>query len=428
MDMLEQIINYCLTFLECITFFYVVFRKPFRERNTHNVIKIVICVVISIIGEGMGWGFLKNLLPISPYNILIFVILYFLFEVSIVEMVALAVAQWTILSIMEMSLAVGLYWLTGNMQGNVIAIMLILTMTLWIYYGLVGRRVDKCFFQLPVYIWYLLDGIMLVLTFMLEFFSLVSVKAFPTSRIFRIGEILIILGVAAVCILLVVMIYVFNKMQSYRYQKEFMEMQNELQKEYFLQLLEKEDKTRQFRHDIIDHLLELRGCFSRGDYASLDIYLTDILGAIEEINKENYNVGNDIVNVILNHYLIPIENHCSIKVRGFVSEDLPITQKDLCTITANLVKNAVSAVSSVGNGKIVFEIKQGEEYVSIHVENNYEGDLILNEKGIPETKQKDKSNHGIGLKNVIDIVLKYNGKYKMDIKDKIFTIEIFLKI
>lgn len=427
MNLLEQIINYCLTFLECITFFYVVFRKPFREIKKQNMIKIVICVVVSMIGAGLGWGILKDLLPVSPYSVLIFAILYFLFEVSIAEMLALAVAQWTILSIMEMSLAVGLHRLTGNTQENVIAIMLVLTMALWIYYGLVGRRLDKSFFQLPVYIWYLLDGIMIVLTFMLEFFSLVFVRVLPTSGIFRIGEILIILGTAAVCILLVAMIYFFNKTQSYRYEKEFMERQNELQKEYFLQLLEKENKTRQFRHDIMDHLLELRGCCNRGDYARLDTYLNDILGAIEEISKENYNVGNDIVNVILNHYL-PIENHCTIEVKGFVAEDLPIMQKDLCTITANLVKNAVNAVSSVENGKIIFEIKQGDKYVSIHMENNYEGDLILNQKGIPETKQKDKSNHGMGLKNVIDIVLKYKGKYNISVKDKIFSIVIFLEI
>lgn len=386
----------------------------------------MICVVISMLGEGMEWGFLKNLLPISPHIILIFMILYFLFEVSIVEMVALTVAQWTIVTIMEMSLAVGMNRLTGNIQENVI--MLILTMLLWVYYSLIGRKLDRCFFQLPVYIWYLLDAIMLILTFMLEFFSLVFVKVLPTSKIFYIGEILIILGVVAVCILLVAMIYFFNKTQSYRFQKEFMEKQNELQKEYFLQLLEKENKTRQFRHDIIDHLLELKGYCNSKDYDRLESYLTDTLGVIEEISKGNYNVGNDIVNVILNHYFIPIEKHCNIEVRGFILEDLPIIQRDLCTITANLVRNAVNAVSSLENGKIIFEIKQGEKYISIRMENNFEGDLVLNQKGIPETKQKDKNNHGLGLKNIIDIVLKYNGKYKINFKDKIFVIEIFLEI
>lgn len=428
MHVIEGILDYCLTFLESITFFYVVFRKSFRKIEKKNVFIIMICFAASVSEKIVGWSELENVFPIYPYLILIFVIFYFIFEVSVWEMVALAIAQWTIMSIMEMSLAVVFHRLTGENQENVIAIMLILTMGMWIYYGFVGRKLDKNFFQLPIHIWYLVDGIMLILTFMLEFFSLVFVKVLPTSKIFQTGEILLVLGTAAICILLVVLVYYFNKTETYRFQKEFVEQQNELQKEYFLQLLEKENKTRQFRHDIIDHLLELKSCCNRKAYDELDSYLTDTLGVIKKISTQNYNVGNDIVNVILNHYLVPIERHCDIEVKGFISEDLPIMQRDLCTITANLVRNAVNAASSLENGKILFEIKQGEKYISIHMENNFEGDLILNQKGIPETKQKDKRNHGIGLKNVVDIVQKYNGEYEIDVKDKNFVIEIFLGI
>lgn len=423
---MEKVLEYGLSFVEVITFFYVMFRKSFRKIEKKNVIKAVICIVISIVGEGVDWFGLRNFLPIVPCEILFFVVLYFLFEVSRLEMFVLAIAEWTILTITEMATVVCMHSITGEILNNqAIAIVIVI---LCVYYGLFGRRLDRHFFRLPIRVWVLVDGILFLLTFMLEFFSLMFVEALPDSKIFRVGEILIVFGVFSICILVVALIYYFNQTDAYRFQSAYMEQQNELQKEYFLQLLSKENKTRQFRHDMIDHLLLMQNYCCKNEYNKLNAYLSDTLGEMQKISNGIYNVGNDIVNVILNHYLVPLQEKYDVVVKGFISEKLPIGQRDLCTVTANLIKNAATAVLALDKGSIVFEAKQGEKYISFCVKNHYEGAIVVDQKGIPQTCKENPSEHGIGLKNVLQIVQKYDGECKIDFGDNIFTVEVFLKI
>lgn len=54
------------------------------------------------------------------------------------------------------------------------------------------------------------------------------------------------------------MIYYFNSQQRFQLENKMLEKYNEQQREYFEQLLEKEQKTKQFRHDIIAELVEIK--------------------------------------------------------------------------------------------------------------------------------------------------------------------------
>lgn len=61
-------------------------------------------------------------------------------------------------------------------------------------------------------------------------------------------------------------------------QKEYFEMQsimekkyNEEQREYFIRLLEKEEETRGFRHDMINHLLCMQNAIANRNYEEENI-------------------------------------------------------------------------------------------------------------------------------------------------------------
>ena len=149
---------------------------------------------------------------------------------------------------------------------------------------------------------------------------------------------------------------------------------------------------------------------------------------IEDISKRNYDVGNDIVNTIINYYFRFIEGNCDIRVEGYIGEDVAIEQRDLCTITANLIKNAVEAVSQLEWGDIVFMVNRGKKYLSINVENSFTGECVIDKAKMPKTTKKEKKNHGMGLKNVKEIVQKYEGEYNIDIKEGRFIVEVSLKI
>lgn len=425
---MEPFVRYFLIFFENYSFFYVVFRKDFRRLSKRNIIGIIICFMVLFVSMALGLKLEGNVTPFSRLLFIICIVLYFIFEVSIVEMIGLALGQWLILGMLEMTVHVGLEYL--NLESYMLEnfIMLIISMCLWSYYWGIGKRLERKLVQFPIKMWYLLDSIMLIITAMMQYFSYVIVEKLPKGREAETGKVLVILGGSLICMLLLAVIYYYNRMQNFQLEKELAETQNEQQRKYFQQLLKKEEETRRFRHDIINDLLEIQHYCERQDYDKLENYLENTLGVIKNISKGSYDVGNDIINTILNYYFQPIKGHYDVEVNGYMSGNISIEQRDLCTVSANLVKNAIEAVEKQEYGNITFTIENGKQYLLIKVENTFEGDLVLGKDGIPKTTKMDKKNHGIGFRNIKQVVQKYNGRYDIEVKGGRYLVEIFLKV
>lgn len=428
MNWQEQVIRYLLIFLENFTFFYIIFRKRTRELSHRNIVMILACCLLIIMGMQFQLELEANITPFSMILLIVFIVLYYIFDVSVIEMIGLALEQWLMISMIEMSLYVGFgqYGLRESELDNIV--MLSIMMFLWLYYIAIGKRIEPYLFQVPIKVLYLLDFIMFILTAMMEFFSYVIVRELTESHVIVIGKLLVALGGILICILLVAMVYFYNRTQMFRVEKSLVELQNEQQREYFQQLLDKEEETKKFRHDIIDDLLEMQNYCIKQDYDKLEMYLKSTLGVIENISKENYDIGNDIINTVLNYYLKPIRSGYDVEVSGYIDDKLPIEQRDLCIISSNLIKNAVEAVKKQESGKIIFEVKEGKKYLSIRVENTFEGNLELGKDGFPRTTKDDSGRHGIGLQNVKRIVDKYAGQCYVDVNDNRYQMKVFLKV
>ena len=156
-------------------------------------------------------------------------------------------------------------------------------------------------------------------------------------------------------------------------------------------------------------------------------YLEKTLGVVQKISQSSYDVGNDIVNTVINYYLRPLKETCTIEVNGYMSEKLSIDERDLCVLTANILKNASEAVCNMDHGKIWVQIDEGEKYLSFQVSNTFEGAIQMNRRGVPITTKQDKRNHGFGTRNVMDIVKKNDGRYQVKAEDGIYQVEIILK-
>lgn len=78
-------------------------------------------------------------------------------------------------------------------------------------------------------------------------------------------------------------------------------------KKYFEQLLLKEQDTKQFRHDIISELSQIQSFLEKDEYEKGKEYISEMLMGISQISKASYDVGNEIINTVLNYYLIPLE-------------------------------------------------------------------------------------------------------------------------
>lgn len=416
-------------FFEFFSFFYIFFRFDFRKKTRKRTVGLAVCLLLWIAGwlSGLDWGSI-GAGPVSLQLVLVNILLYFIFEVTIAEMAVLGTGQWLVLSMWEPIVYIILDYLHMGSYKSEYAVTLWILCCLWVFYFTAGKKMDSQMFRLPVKVWGLLDIILFFLTMMMSFFTYVVAEELPNSGTMVIGRALSAAGGTVICILVFIIIYYYQNTCNFRMQKELAELQNEQQREYFLQLLEKEEETRSFRHEMINDLLELQNYCEKGDYEHMESYLASALGAIKKISKNGYDVGNNILNVILNYYLNPVKEKYCIEVDGYVDEELSVQQRDLCMLSANLVKNAVEAVSRLDEGNIGFHIRQGRDYVCIQMHNTFDGKLELDKKGVPKTSKEDKRNHGIGIHNIKRVVEKYDGSYHAEAAEGVYRVEVYLKL
>lgn len=199
-----------------------------------------------------------------------------------------------------------------------------------------------------------------------------------------------------------------------------------MQRYYYEQLLEKEEDTRRYRHDMINHLMCINGLAKEHKNQELVEYIQHIQQQMNQIQKKTYAVGNQILDIITNYYLNMLGAEIVIKISGKVYGQLYIDSDALCTIYANLMNNAVEELLKDDKGYINIEFMQGEEYFQIIVENSLSY-ASKNKSNLLMTEKEDKKNHGLGLKNVRKTVEENNGKIDIIFDKQKFNATVILK-
>lgn len=80
----------------------------------------------------------------------------------------------------------------------------------------------------------------------------------------------------------------------------------------------------------------------------------------------------------------------------------------MCTITGNLLDNAIRAAKDIENASIEFVMRQHENKMVIKVKNPYRG-VLKRREDVFETTKQNKNRHGIGLEHIKKIVEQYHG-------------------
>ncbi|SHH07811.1 GHKL domain-containing protein [Butyrivibrio fibrisolvens DSM 3071] len=366
--------------------------------------------------------------PVPAFFLVYMILIWILFEISVKEAIIMGMATWLVLSIIEENIIIAIqtkYVIEERRFDGIIMVAILLI--IWSFYYIFRNRYNAQAFRMPITVWILLDLIMLLLMAMLSFFTYVIVKNLPNTKMITAGQILLLIGGISIIILLFIFVYFYGTAYEYRIQKEITEMQIRQQREYFERLLEREEETKKFRHDIINDLLELHNYCENHECQQMKQYLEKVTGVVTGISNKSYNVGNDVINTILNYYLIPLKEKYDVEVSGMLSNNISIDDRNLCVICANVIKNAVEAVSKMDEGRVATLFECGKSYLHIQVENTYEGDIEFDDTGIPKTSKCDMTNHGIGMRNVFEMVKKNEGTCRIEAKDGVFKVDIFLK-
>ena len=106
-------------------------------------------------------------------------------------------------------------------------------------------------------------------------------------------------------------------------------------------LLEKEQDTRAYRHDMQRHLMNLYALQREEKGVQAQEYLRGLMEGLEEIQKKIYVTGNDVIDVLTSVYLARLDPAVEITFDCQLQPPLKIGDMDLCTIYGNLLENAV---------------------------------------------------------------------------------------
>lgn len=229
--------------------------------------------------------------------------------------------------------------------------------------------------------------------------------------------------------LAIFIIYVNN---TNKRMKRYLEMEKtlkDIQKNYYEAMLAKEEDTRRFRHDVLNHLIALGELAKQGEMKPVADYVEEIQGDIVKIQQKCYSIGNTIIDAFLNYYVQMLEEDVEVSVTGCLTQEIAISDVELCTIFSNLIKNSVEELKKNGEGKKYLKIKvsSGQQAFKIEISNSIsrEGEI---QGELPETTKKDKKNHGIGLRNVTETVEKNEGIFEWKVADACFQTVVILPL
>ncbi len=426
-ERLWLLVLYVLTYVEWISFYCVVLKEKLTKPTRKRLIVFLLLLTLRIAGI-VFWGHRYFL-----FDVVWIVFCWCFFTMKIIRTLKKWLFSYVVILVLETSVACVLkafemYSASSRIIGAIRCASIVIVI-ICLYHILIGNKINKEHLILPKRVWHLLVGVLLLIMLMMTYFSFV-ISEIPDLTMIRVGSIVILLGGLSISGMIMAVIYYFNGTEKYRLQNEMAEKYNEQQREYFVKLLEKEQDTRRFRHDIINHLIVMQDIANKENSEQLGRYIGSLLQDISGVQHKQYDVGNEVVNTILNYYLSPIKEECDIKVDGYMGEITNVSQKDLCTITSNIIKNAVEVMTNVSkeNRQICVDVNCGEMYLSITVENTTESHVKIGSDGWPQTSKVDKDNHGIGLVSTKSIVEKYNGKYEIKIENQRFITNIYLKI
>ena len=151
-------------------------------------------------------------------------------------------------------------------------------------------------------------------------------------------------------------------------------------------------------------------------------------GFFKERNAINTN--QVVVNAILNtKYEEAINKHIVFVFKVNDLSNIKMEDEDLVVILANLLNNAMEACENcIGKKVIKFKFMMEEQMIILSVKNTCNQMIIYHNNEIATTKMINQDEHGVGIKNIIRIVEKYNGEYVIQNDEDQFYFSIIIPL
>lgn len=199
-----------------------------------------------------------------------------------------------------------------------------------------------------------------------------------------------------------------------------LELYNSLRKNYDIQ----RKRTHEYKNQImcIDSLLKKK------NYNKLEEYINSIFDKLDG-QLDMVDTNNEVVNAVINaKYYEALQNDVLFILKINDLSHIKVSDEDIVTILSNLLDNAIEAAGQCEIDKRTVGIKllYEDDVLSIAVSNSYKTEPEIMEDGYMRTIKDDKEQHGLGIRNVVATLEKYNAEYIIDYKNGEFVFSIIM--
>ena len=211
------------------------------------------------------------------------------------------------------------------------------------------------------------------------------------------------------------------------HENKVFQIQAKNQLEMYRSISESFDNQKRKTHEFKNQIACIESLLDKKEYFKLEEYVKQIYGA-QNNEPDAINTNHVIINAILN------TKYQEADAKGIVFvfrvndlSELKIKDEDVVTILANLLDNAIEACETCGDKKVIkFKFVKEEDMIIIAVKNTFHYDVVYENGEIKSTKLSNEDEHGMGIKNVLKIIEKYDGAYVIEDKNKEFFFSIII--
>lgn len=199
-----------------------------------------------------------------------------------------------------------------------------------------------------------------------------------------------------------------------------LELYNSLRKNYDIQ----RKRTHEYKNQImcIDSLLKKK------NYNKLEEYINSIFNRLDG-QLDMVDTNNEVVNAIINaKYYEALQNDVLFILKINDLSHIKVSDEDIVTILSNLLDNAIEAAGQceIDKRTVGIRLLYEDDVLSIAVSNSYKTEPEIMEDGYMRTIKDDKEQHGLGIRNVVATLEKYNAEYIIDYKNGEFVFSIII--
>ncbi len=187
------------------------------------------------------------------------------------------------------------------------------------------------------------------------------------------------------------------------------------------------EKQRQKAHEFKNHIICIDSMAKNEDYVGLKQYVKK-LSQSEYIERKVITTNNAIIDTVINEKYYEMDKKGIVFV--FKVNDLSgviLEDEDLVVLLSNLFNNAIEACEKCNTDKVVsLKFIMEDEDMILSIKNTVQVLPEINDHNYKTNKNRNTDEHGFGIKNIINVINKYNGTYSIDSDDSEFRFSIII--